>query len=283
MQNEPPSTQCQSSRTASVRALCALVRADLAGVRAGFVALLISSGTGLVAGLTLGSITGTLEKLPGPHDPRARRGRHAGQRVRRARQPPRHRGAHRHLPLVVADRHARRPEPRVRGRAVDVARVPPRDRREGIRRRVRCRATRSRSPTSSSSRCSAASSRSSSCMVHHDRRRPRSACATSWDLDDVAAPVVTAAADSVTLPSLFLATALVEVHGRHAGARGPLRRVVPWSCLVAGWRTHLTVLRRIVRESVPVLVAGRRRSACSPASPSKAGSRRCSRSRRCSS
>jgi mgtE-like transporter len=43
----------------------ALVRADLSGVRAGFVALLISTGTGLIAGLTLGSITGTLEKLPG--------------------------------------------------------------------------------------------------------------------------------------------------------------------------------------------------------------------------
>src|SRR5262249_21153248 len=43
----------------------ALVRADYAGVRAGFIALLISSGGDLVAGITLGSITGTLEALPG--------------------------------------------------------------------------------------------------------------------------------------------------------------------------------------------------------------------------
>src|SRR5499427_8787677 len=48
-----------------VRRFRALVRADPAGVRSGFVALLISSGGDLVAGLTLGSITGTLESLPG--------------------------------------------------------------------------------------------------------------------------------------------------------------------------------------------------------------------------
>src|SRR5215475_16130845 len=43
----------------------AYVRADFAGVRAGFIALLISSGGDLVAGITLGSITGTLSALPG--------------------------------------------------------------------------------------------------------------------------------------------------------------------------------------------------------------------------
>src|SRR5213596_3288415 len=43
----------------------ALLRSDAAGVRAGFYALLLSSGGDLVAGLTLGSITGTLESLPG--------------------------------------------------------------------------------------------------------------------------------------------------------------------------------------------------------------------------
>ena len=48
-----------------VRRFRALVRADPAGVRAGFVALLLSSGGDLLAGLTLGSITGTLEQLPG--------------------------------------------------------------------------------------------------------------------------------------------------------------------------------------------------------------------------
>src|SRR5438445_12794820 len=43
----------------------ALLRSDATGVRAGFYALLLSSGGDLVAGLTLGSITGTLETLPG--------------------------------------------------------------------------------------------------------------------------------------------------------------------------------------------------------------------------
>src|SRR3954453_19442893 len=43
----------------------ALLRSDAAGVRAGFVALLISSGGDLLAGLTLGAITNTLESLPG--------------------------------------------------------------------------------------------------------------------------------------------------------------------------------------------------------------------------
>ena len=42
----------------------ALVRADPSGVRAGFGALLISSGGDLVAGLTLASINHTLLELP---------------------------------------------------------------------------------------------------------------------------------------------------------------------------------------------------------------------------
>src|SRR5580765_6271029 len=49
----------------AVARFVALVRSDLAGVRAGFFALLISSGGDLVTGLTLASITGTLTKLPG--------------------------------------------------------------------------------------------------------------------------------------------------------------------------------------------------------------------------
>src|SRR5213596_3910643 len=48
-----------------LRRFVAIVRADPSGVGAGFVALLISSGGDLIAGLTLGSITGTLESLPG--------------------------------------------------------------------------------------------------------------------------------------------------------------------------------------------------------------------------
>jgi mgtE-like transporter len=48
-----------------LRRFVAIVRADPSGVGAGFVALLLSSGGDLLAGLTLGAITGTLEALPG--------------------------------------------------------------------------------------------------------------------------------------------------------------------------------------------------------------------------
>jgi hypothetical protein len=64
MQNEPPSYQCCSSRTVGAR-LRRFVRSDPSGVRAGFIKLLISSSGDLVAGLTLGSITGTPRPLPG--------------------------------------------------------------------------------------------------------------------------------------------------------------------------------------------------------------------------
>ncbi len=43
----------------------ALVRSDPSGTRAGFVALSLSTAAGLLAGLILGSMTGTLEELPG--------------------------------------------------------------------------------------------------------------------------------------------------------------------------------------------------------------------------
>src|SRR5215813_5660298 len=48
-----------------LRRFVAIVRSDPSGVGAGFVALLLSSGGDLVAGLTLGAITDTLEVLPG--------------------------------------------------------------------------------------------------------------------------------------------------------------------------------------------------------------------------
>src|SRR3954468_24324934 len=43
----------------------AMLGADVATVRQGLAALLVSSGGDLLAGLTLGAITGNLEKLPG--------------------------------------------------------------------------------------------------------------------------------------------------------------------------------------------------------------------------
>src|SRR5262249_42487089 len=74
-----------------------------------------------------------------------------------------------------------------------------------------------------------------------------------WDLDNVAAPIVTAAGDMVTLPSLFLATYLVGY-----SFLTPLLAII---CAVAGVAalvialySRYPILRRIARESFPVLV-----------------------------
>ena len=48
-----------------VARLRAAVESDAAGLRQALAALLVSSGGDLLAGLTLGAITGTLEDLPG--------------------------------------------------------------------------------------------------------------------------------------------------------------------------------------------------------------------------
>lgn len=75
----------------------------------------------------------------------------------------------------------------------------------------------------------------------------------SWDLDNVSATLVTAAGDAVTLPVLFLATYLV-------GFRIVTPLIAVACALVAvvatvlALRSHRTLLRRIVQESVPVLV-----------------------------
>lgn len=75
-----------------------------------------------------------------------------------------------------------------------------------------------------------------------------------WDMDNVAAPLVTAAGDIVTLPALFLATKLVGI----TYVTGGLAMAATALALVAlfmGLRSKLPVLSRIVRESLPVLVA----------------------------
>jgi mgtE-like transporter len=77
-----------------------------------------------------------------------------------------------------------------------------------------------------------------------------------WDLDNVAAPLVTAAGDVFTLPSLFVATYLVGVP-----IVSPLLAAVTAGLavgsLVAAYRARLPILHRILRESIPVLcIAG---------------------------
>jgi mgtE-like transporter len=74
-----------------------------------------------------------------------------------------------------------------------------------------------------------------------------------WDLDNVAAPLVTAAGDIVTLPSLFLATFLVRL-GWVTPTLAVVSGAVAVVVLVAAVRSGRDLLRRIVRESLPVLV-----------------------------
>lgn len=76
----------------------------------------------------------------------------------------------------------------------------------------------------------------------------------SWDMDNVAAPVVTAAGDLVTLPALWLVTFLLPV-GRVPElitALSVLAAIVTTVLLLR--RKHLTTVRRIVRASLTVLV-----------------------------
>ncbi len=75
-----------------------------------------------------------------------------------------------------------------------------------------------------------------------------------WDLDNVAAPIVTAAADSITLPSLILATVLI---GRSwvTPMLAIASTVVGVAALLGGLRARrYPLLQRIVQESTPVLV-----------------------------
>ncbi len=77
-----------------------------------------------------------------------------------------------------------------------------------------------------------------------------------WDLDNVAAPLVTAAGDVVTLPSLFLATYLVGIPVV-SPLLAALTAGLAVAVLIAALRAGLPLLARIVRESLPVLcIAG---------------------------
>src|SRR5205085_9961872 len=73
-----------------------------------------------------------------------------------------------------------------------------------------------------------------------------------WDMDNVAAPLVTAAGDMVTLPSLFLATYLVGL-GIVTPIIATATTALAIVALVAAFRAGLPVTVRILRESLPML------------------------------
>lgn len=79
-----------------------------------------------------------------------------------------------------------------------------------------------------------------------------------WDIDNMSAPIITAAGDMVTLPALFLAVILIggDSTGYHT-ILFILFGVLAAACLLLTIRSGFDIMRGIVYESVPMLlVAG---------------------------
>ena len=76
-----------------------------------------------------------------------------------------------------------------------------------------------------------------------------------WDFDNVMAPLVTAAGDMVTLPALFLATFVVS-SSVTSGAVAVVGSVGAVAVVVIAFRWGRPVLRGILREALVVVVVG---------------------------
>lgn len=77
-----------------------------------------------------------------------------------------------------------------------------------------------------------------------------------WDLDNVSAPLVSTLGDVLTLPALYLATFLLGL-GYVTATLDVVLTVIAIVVIVIGLRSKLEELRRILRESMPILlVAG---------------------------
>ena len=74
-----------------------------------------------------------------------------------------------------------------------------------------------------------------------------------WDLDNVTAPLVSTLGDVLTLPALYVATFLVGI-SIVTPVLGGVALAVAAAAIVVGATARLELLRRIVRESLPVLV-----------------------------
>ena len=74
-----------------------------------------------------------------------------------------------------------------------------------------------------------------------------------WDLDSVTAPIVSVLGDVLTLPALWLATALVGIH-LLTNSLAIVLCAGSVVVVVIAARSRLAELRRIVRESLPILL-----------------------------
>jgi mgtE-like transporter len=239
-----------------VRRVGALLRADPAGVRAGFVAHLLATATGLVAGLILGSITGTLEELPGllVLVPAAvgLRGNVFGALGSR-------------LGTLVATgsfRLSRRRDTEVGqnltasvalsfGLSLLLALVA-----KGVAEAFGVRSSIGLGDFVVISVFGAIIP--TAVVMAITVGIAALGVRREWDVDNVSVPVVTAAGDMVTLPSLFLATYLVlDVPDEVIGVLTVIAAAAGAICLVGALRSRLPMLRRIVAESLPfLLIAG---------------------------
>ncbi len=236
-----------------VRRFVALVRADPTGVRDGFVAHLLATATGLIAGLVLGAITGTLEVLPGllVLVPAAvgLRGNVFGAlgsrlgtlvatgdfEVSRRRTSPVGQNLEAAVALSVGTSLLLAVVAKLVAEAFGVRNAI------SITDFVVIAVVGALIPT----------------LVVLGITLGVAALGVQreWDVDNVSVPVVTAAGDVVTLPSLVLATLLVtDVPAGVTGAVAAVVAVGSLVLLVAGFRSGRTVTRRIVRESLPFLL-----------------------------
>jgi mgtE-like transporter len=243
----------------------AVIRADAVGVRAGFGALLISSGGDLVAGLTLASISNTLNLLPALFVliPAAigMRGNVFGAL-----------GSRLGTLIHTGEFHVSRRVDTVVGQNIASSLILSLSTAFALA--VMAKAVAVAFNLRSISIVdfmviAVVGALLSSLVVLAITVAVASQCARRrWDLDNVAAPIVTAAGDIATLPSLFLATYLLGIHhtrtGKvllHHGVFQVLTPLIAGLCaiaciaaLVAGVRAGLPVLRRILIESAPILV-----------------------------
>jgi mgtE-like transporter len=239
-----------------LRRFRALVRADPAGVRAGFVAHLLATATGLVAGLILGSITGTLQELPGllvlvPAAVGLRGnvfgalGSRLGTLVATGEfrlSPRRDTEVGQNLLASVALSF---------GLSLLLALVA-----KGVAEAFGVRDVISVSDFTVISVIGAVIP--TAVVMAITVGVAALGVRRDWDVDNVSVPVVTATGDLVTLPSLFLATYLVlDVPEVGVSAVAAACAAVAVVCLLLALRSRLVDLRRIVGESLPfLLVAG---------------------------
>lgn len=80
----------------------------------------------------------------------------------------------------------------------------------------------------------------------------RLSVARGWDMDNIAAPMITASGDILTLPALVLATYLIGIP-IFSNALAVILCLVAGAALFYGFRLGVGNLRRILAESLPIL------------------------------